>query len=82
MTACAKGRRCVFGEVIDDKVALSPSGSIVAECWHELPDHFRNVILDAFVVMPNHLHGILMLERAGHARPAVRARGLAPRRAP
>ena len=44
----------------------------VTLCWNAVPDHFPNVILDAFVVMPNHLHGILLFtetEGAGHARP-------------
>lgn len=41
---------------------------VVRACWKEIPSHFA-VDLDVFVVMPNHVHGILMLPRAGHARP-------------
>jgi putative transposase len=44
---------------------------ITSECWHRIPIHFPNVTLDLFVIMPNHIHGILLLSDvgAGHARP-------------
>ncbi len=60
VTICAYGRRCSLGEVAGGQVALSKCGSLVAECWHALPEHFT-VGLDAFVVMPNHIHGILFI---------------------
>ncbi|MBI2680581.1 MAG: transposase [Candidatus Solibacter usitatus] len=46
------------------------------ECWNALPDHYKNLTLDAFVVMPSHIHGILILDvRAGfkpaHALPEI-----------
>ena len=47
-------------------------GMSVAACWDEIPDHYPNVVLDAFAIMPNHLHAILILTEtvgAGHARP-------------
>lgn len=40
---------------------LSPLGRIVKQCWQQIPSHYANVELDALVVMPNHLHGILAL---------------------
>ena len=61
VTICTRQRECLLGEVVAGRVALSPFGEIVAACWEELPEHFRRVRLDAFVVMPNHLHGILLL---------------------
>ena len=41
---------------------LSILGTIVVECWEDLPNHYSRVILDAFVVMPNHVHGVVVLE--------------------
>ena len=59
VTICAHRRRVLFAS---DQLA-----SAVTDCWHEIPSHFP-VEPDGFVVMPNHVHGILWL-RAGHARP-------------
>ncbi len=42
-------------------MSLSPYGSIVTRCWHDLVNHYPHVELDAFVVMPNHVHGIFVL---------------------
>ena len=61
-------REQLFGQCLQDEVCLAPAGLAVLACWLEIPAHFR-VDLDAFVVMPNHVHGILFLVRAGHAPP-------------
>ena len=50
-------------------MVLSEAGEIAAACWKQIPDHFSHVALDAFVIMPNHLHGILFLVGARHAVP-------------
>ncbi|MEW6567586.1 MAG: transposase [Chloroflexota bacterium] len=55
-------RGCLFGEVVGDAIALSPLGEIAAACWEQIPNHFPHADLDAWVVMPNHIHGILILE--------------------
>ena len=67
ITICAAKKAFIFGDVRDDGVWLSHAGRIVDACWREIPVHFPHVELDDFVVMPNHLHGILSLERATHA---------------
>jgi putative transposase len=59
VTICVKNRRCILGNVVVDKVRLSPQGSIVKEHWYDLPNHYRNCRLDEFIVMPNHIHGII-----------------------
>ena len=41
---------------------LNDIGQIVADCWRAIPEHFRNTALDEFVVMPNHLHGIIVIK--------------------
>jgi REP element-mobilizing transposase RayT len=65
VTICAHNRACVFGEVVDDVVRLNDPGNIVAASWADLPTHYPHVRLDAFVVMPNHVHGILLLTEGG-----------------
>ena len=58
---CAFERACAFGEVQDGEVRLSKTGEVVAACSGAIPTHFPDVDLDGFVVMPNHVHGILVL---------------------
>jgi REP element-mobilizing transposase RayT len=70
VTICARNRRCLFGKVENEKVRLNVLGQIVEQAWLEIPRHFPNVELHAYVVMPNHLHGILAIhKRARHAVP-------------
>lgn len=62
ITICTKDRQHYFGEIKNKKMILSRVGVIVDVLWHEIPFHTKYLTLDAFVVMPNHLHGILILE--------------------
>ncbi len=64
VTICAHRRRYLFGEVIDDEVWLNAYGRVVEACWQAIPDHFGHVALDAFVIMPNHVHGVLVIPGA------------------
>lgn len=59
VTVNAVGKACIFGDIVDGHMALNEFGRIVDDCWHDIPNHFSNVELDAFVVMPNHIHGII-----------------------
>jgi REP element-mobilizing transposase RayT len=52
---------CMFGEVEANETKLSPIGGIAERCWLEIPEHFPYVELDQYVVMPNHLHGIVII---------------------
>jgi len=61
VTLCAQGQLCVLGEITDAEVVLNDAGMMVAQEWESLPTRFPFVELDAFVVMPNHLHGVLLL---------------------
>ena len=61
ITICTKDREPLFGEIIDGKIKLSESGKIVSDCWSDLPNHYPNIILDEFIVMPNHIHGIIII---------------------
>ncbi|MBN2129638.1 MAG: hypothetical protein JW741_09080 [Sedimentisphaerales bacterium] len=56
-----RGHRCLFGQVSGDAMQLNAAGRVVAECWRQIPAHFPQVEIDEFIVMPNHVHGILMI---------------------
>jgi len=62
VTICTDERECLFGEVINEKMSQLPIGRIAESCWQEIPRHFEHIDLDYFVVMPNHLHGILIID--------------------
>ena len=51
----------IFGKVVDGKMILSDVGKIATQCWEEIPKHFPNAILHEYVIMPNHVHGIIQL---------------------
>ena len=61
VTICTHDRERLLGDVVDDQVRLNDEGRIVLECWHNLPNHYEHVKLDEFVVMPNHVHGIIVI---------------------
>jgi len=80
VTVCTKDRECIFGTVVDGKMRLNDVGRVVQSVWDGLSERFPTIELDAFVVMPNHVHGILVLVGAGLALPARDAASSAPRR--
>lgn len=53
------GRQKLFGEIIDGTLHTTPGGQMVIERWQDIPREYPQVTLDTFVVMPDHLHGIL-----------------------
>ncbi len=66
ITICSKNREHFFGEIINKKMHLSPAGAIASVLWYEIKNHATNVELGEFVVMPNHIHGILKLKGNGN----------------
>ena len=62
VTLCTSQRDCLFGKVVNGVVRLNPLGKIVEEEWERLGRQFPNIRLDAFVVMPNHVHGIIVID--------------------
>jgi REP element-mobilizing transposase RayT len=60
VTICAYQRQCLFGEVKDGVMVLNEYGMVVQQTWHDLPNHFQHVVLDQFVIMPNHVHGVIV----------------------
>ena len=61
VTICTRNREHFFGEVAEGDMRLSPVGEIAVQFWAEIPSHHMGVELDGFVVMPNHVHGIIVI---------------------
>jgi REP element-mobilizing transposase RayT len=61
ITICTKDRECLFGDVVNGKMTINTWGEIVLTCWVALPQHYPHVDLDAFVIMPNHVHGVVLI---------------------
>jgi REP element-mobilizing transposase RayT len=76
VTICTQDRAGPFGEVVDGEMRLNDAGRMVLAVWDELPSRFPTVEVDAFVIMPNHVHGIVVIADAP-AAANVRA-GLVP----
>jgi len=71
VTICTHGKRCTLGAVSGDVVTLTAVGQAVRETWFGLPERFSKVVLDEFIVMPNHVHGVLAFVGAGFTPPGV-----------
>jgi REP element-mobilizing transposase RayT len=61
VTVCIKNKECLFGEIVDGMMRLNHAGELIHEIWDALPKRYDDIDLDAFVVMPNHVHGIIIL---------------------
>jgi len=59
ITICCQDRVHLFGRIVDGEMILNGAGSQSQECWQDIPNHFPNVVLHEFVIMPNHIHGII-----------------------
>ncbi len=69
VTICVKGRGCWFGNVWKEhpgdaaaRIRMNAFGKIVEECWYDLPNHYMNCVLDEFIIMPDHVHGIIVIQ--------------------
>ena len=69
-------RDCLFGEIINEEMILNVFGKIADECWRAIPDHFPNVELGAYVIMPNHVHGIIVITNGETIIGATPRRGM------
>jgi putative transposase len=61
VTIVTQSRKCLFGEIVEAEMRLSDAGRIIQTAWNDLPNHYANFEVDTFVVMPNHIHGIINL---------------------
>lgn len=71
VTICTHQRDHLFGDIRQEEMRLSAIGSIASEDWQAIPNHYPTIDLDAFAVMPNHIHGIIFLVGAGFIPTAV-----------
>ncbi len=71
-TICVQDHHCIFGKIVNQKMVLYPAGRIVWQCWRDLPRHFPEIQLDQFVVMPNHIHGVIVLHKKSNGRAGLR----------
>ena len=69
VTICCLDKACLFGRVEDDVMILNKAGEFADACWLAIPDHFPNAILHEYIVMPNHVHGIIELAGAENILP-------------
>src|SRR5690606_22504152 len=75
VTICTHNRVCWFGKIVETEnfsapkqMQLSESGKIAHQCWQEIPGHFPFVKLGAFVIMPDHVHGIVIIDKPDDGR--------------
>jgi putative transposase len=62
VTICTHDRRCTLSEIVEGEVQLTDAGEAVVSIWIGLPEHYPHLLLDTFVVMPNHIHAIIILD--------------------
>jgi len=65
-------RDCLFGEIMNQEMILNDFGKIADECWRAIPDHFSFVELGAYVIMPNHMHGVIIIHDMGRGAAMLR----------
>ena len=61
VTMCAQNRELLFGDIVEGSMILNGAGMMVQTVWDEIPSHYPGIEIDEFIVMPNHLHGIIII---------------------
>lgn len=61
ITICTYSRKCMLGNINSEMAELFSTGNVAKKFWLEIPKHFQNVELNQFIIMPNHIHGIIMI---------------------
>jgi putative transposase len=61
VTACTQNRECLFGDIVDGVMVCNDAGRMVADVWYSLTTHYPHAVLDAFTMMPNHVHCVVVL---------------------
>ncbi len=69
LTVCTHQKKILFGTIENETMHLNEAGEQALQCWNEIPDHFPNVELDEFIIMPNHIHGIIVIVGANNHSP-------------
>lgn len=63
VTICCTGKRCLFGKVRNEEMTRNHLGDEAKKCWEQIPEHYPDVELGEYIVMPNHIHGIIIIKR-------------------
>lgn len=79
MTIVTQDRKTLFGQIVNGEVLLNAVGRMVSDIWIAIPEHFPNVELGEFVVMPNHFYGIISITEGETQGINVGARHAVPR---
>jgi len=66
ITVCTHNKQCLFGTIGNGTMNLNPYGKIVRECWRNIPQHYVGINSDVFIVMPNHVHGVIEIRERKH----------------
>ena len=61
VTVCTRARACLFGHVVNGDMHLNEAGETAQRCWEDIPHHFPHAALDAMAIMPNHVHGVIVI---------------------
>jgi putative transposase len=61
ITICTYEKQCILSDIVDGEICLRDAGKIVETCWHDIPNHFTDVEIDEFIIMPDHVHGIVII---------------------
>jgi putative transposase len=70
VTICIHDRKQrLFGEIVHGEIIENDHGNIVRNCWNDLPVHYPEIRLDEFVIMPNHVHGIIVIHEMANREP-------------
>jgi len=80
VTVCRQNRECLFGDIVFGEMQNNSAGEMIQRVWNELPVKYSDVAIDEFIAMPNHIHGIIVIEgndcRGGVSTPALSSSGL------
>ena len=79
VTIVLQDRLCLFCEVVNTEMQLSEAGKVVHRVWEALPDRFPTITIDTYIIMPNHLHGIIIINPSVGDTPVVDASVLVAR---
>jgi REP element-mobilizing transposase RayT len=80
VTVCSWRKENMFGEIKNGEMMLNKCGEIVMQCWDDVPNHYHHARLDEFVIMPNHVHGIVFLGDPVGAGLALPTKGVTTRK--
>ena len=82
ITICTNHRIHYFGKIVNQNMVLSELGKSAESCWYDIPNHFPFVQLAGFVVMPNHVHGIIIIDKQSASPVFVKTQNIASRPIP